>query len=87
MRAGHPCVVHAVGGLKDTVSDGITGFTFGGDTPAEQAENFVSAVQGALSIKLEEPSKWQQICSNAAAQRFSWEVAAMSYRQGLYQLA
>jgi starch synthase len=87
MRAGHPCVVHAVGGLKDTVSDGVSGFTFGGETPSEQAKNFVQAVKDALSTKRDEPSKWLQICSNAAAQRFSWETAAASYRQGLYQLA
>jgi len=29
MREGQPCLVHAVGGLKDTVSHGSNGFTFG----------------------------------------------------------
>ena len=28
MRDCQPCVVHAIGGLKDTVHDGVTGFTF-----------------------------------------------------------
>ena len=28
MRAGQPCLVHGVGGLKDTVEDGVTGFCF-----------------------------------------------------------
>ena len=27
MRSGQPCVVHAVGGLKDTVRNGVSGFT------------------------------------------------------------
>jgi len=85
MRAGQPCVVHAVGGLKDTVDNGITGFVFDGSDPAEQAENFVSCVTGAISIKQEDPSQWQKICTNAANQRFSWEVAATSYREILYQ--
>ena len=86
MRAGQPCVVHAVGGLKDTVSDGVTGFVFAGNTPAQQAENFVSSVQDAILIRQEDPLQWKNICSNAAAQRFSWEVAANSYRKELYHV-
>ena len=86
MRAGHPCVVHAVGGLKDTVKDGITGFIFDGDTPAKQAEGFVNAVQTAITARQQNPSQWQEICSNASAQRFSWEVSATAYRQRLYQI-
>lgn len=84
MRAGHPCVVHAVGGLKDTVEDGVTGFVFSGGTPAEQAKNFVNSVQTAMRTRQENPSRWQEICSNAAKQRFSWEAAALAYRQRLY---
>jgi starch synthase len=85
MRAGHPCVVHAVGGLKDTVDHAITGFIFEGKNPVEQATNFVICVQNALSIKLNKPTQWKKICSNAAGQRFSWEVAATTYIQKLYQ--
>jgi starch synthase len=85
MRAGHPCVVHAVGGLKDTVKDGVTGFVFDGETPAEQAENFVKCVGNAITIKLKDPSKWRKICKNAALQRFSWTEAATTYRDKLYQ--
>jgi len=84
MRAGQPCAVHAVGGLKDTVSDGITGFVFSGSSPEEQAENFVSCVQRACAIKQEHPSLWQEICSNAASQRFSWPDAATTYLETLY---
>jgi len=86
MRSGQPCVVHAVGGLKDTVKDGVTGFVFAGDTPAQQAENFVSSVRSAISTRQENPSQWQKICLNAADQRFSWEVAASDYRERLYHL-
>ena len=85
MRAGQPCVVHAVGGLKDTVENNVTGFVFDGDTPKDQAENFVSTVQAALSIKRENGVHWQEICATAAALRFSWEVAANTYNQELYQ--
>lgn len=84
MRAGQPCVVHAVGGLKDTVSDGVNGFVFNGNTPAEQAQDFVNCVQTALASKQENPSQWQEICSNAANQRFSWQIAATTYLERLY---
>jgi starch synthase len=85
MRAGQPCVVHAVGGLKDTVRDFETGFVFAGDTVREQAQNFVNSVKAALAIRHQEPARWQNIRSNAAAQRFSWEVAASQYMQRLYR--
>jgi len=85
MRAGHPCVVHAVGGLKDTVDDEVTGFVFAGDTPAEQAENFVSAVQRAISIKSGDQQHWREICNAAGRKRFSWKIAAKTYRDRLYQ--
>ena len=86
MRAGQPCVVHAVGGLKDTVTDGVTGFVFDGNNPAEQAENFVGCVLGAISTKQENPLQWNKICSSAARQRFSWPAAATDYMETLYQL-
>lgn len=85
MRAGQPCVVHAVGGLKDTVKDGVTGFVFEGDTPGEQAMGFTQAVQRAISIKATDKKRWQEICKNAKNERFSWNLAAKAYQQGLYQ--
>ena len=85
MRAGQPCVVHAVGGLKDTVKDGVTGFVFNGGTPAEQARGFTDAVQRAITIKSTDKKRWQKICNNAKDKRFSWDLAAKTYQQGLYQ--
>ena len=41
LRDGQPCVVHAVGGLKDTVEHMVTGFVFDGEAEKDQAENFV----------------------------------------------
>jgi starch synthase len=86
MRAGQPCVVHGVGGLKDTVEDGVTGFTFDGDTPREQAEKFVIAVQTALYIKQHDPGQWTDIRENAARRRFTWDEAAISYKKDLYHI-
>jgi len=85
MRAGQPCVVHAVGGLKDTVKDGVTGFLFNGSTPAQQAENFVRTMLGAIAIRSTDQQRWQEICNHAAAERFSWKTAADTYRARLYQ--
>jgi len=84
MRAGQPCVVHAVGGLKDTVKDGVTGFVFSGDTPARQAEDFLRTVLNAIEIKTTDQQRWQKICDNAKNERFSWDIAAKAYQQGLY---
>lgn len=84
MRAGQPCVVHAVGGLKDTVEDLVTGFVFDGASPEDQAENFVASVRTAISIKQDEPKRWQAICANARRQRFSWGLSADTYIERLY---
>lgn len=86
MRAGQPCVVHAVGGLKDTVKDMVTGFVFDGPTPSVQAENFVTAVQRAITVKSIDGQCWQEICDRAASERFSWQLAAETYRDRLYQI-
>jgi starch synthase len=87
MRSGQPCVVHAVGGLKDTVSDGLTGFVFEGDTPADQAMEFTQAVQRAIAIKSTDKQRWQEICNNAKNERFSWDIAARTYQERLYEHA
>ncbi len=85
MRAGQPCVAHAVGGLKDTVTHAVNGFSFGGETPSDQAENFVSSVNQALLIKSTDKGRWQKIRNNASAMRFSWEAAAATYISDLYE--
>lgn len=87
MRAGSPCVVHGVGGLRDTVHDGVTGFVFDGDTPAEQAENLVASVRRARQVKGEQPQQWRTMCTQAAAARFSWDSAAAAYEQQVYERA
>jgi len=85
MRDGQPCVVHRVGGLKDTVTDGVNGFSFAGDTVGEQAERFVAACLRAVELRRAEPEKWQAIRRNAAAARFSWDDTAAAYLAQLYR--
>jgi starch synthase len=87
MRAAQPCVVHGVGGLRDTVEDNKTGFVFEGDTPARQAANFVAAVDKALALKSNAPERWQNLRREAAAQRFDWNRSARQTIDELYQSA
>lgn len=84
MRQGQPCVVHAVGGLKDTVHDGVTGFVFAGNTATERADNFVRKVGEALAMLRDDPAAWGRMRERAAAQRFSWQLAARQYDEELY---
>lgn len=84
MRDGQPCVVHAVGGLRDTVVHGGNGFSFGGGDLDDQAQNFVETASQAIELFKNDPDKWQQIKTNAAAARFLWQHAAQQYVEKLY---
>ncbi len=86
MRAGQPCLVHAVGGLADTVIDGENGFSFGGATAAQQAEQMVERFRDVLSLRRQRPGEWQRICTAAAAARFPWDEVASAYVEQLYDL-
>jgi len=85
MRAAQPCVVHAVGGLCDTVKDAKTGFVFSGDHPAEQATGFVAAVDRALAMKTGDNDRWQTLCIRAASERFDWKRSAQQTVDALYE--
>ena len=84
MRAGQPCVVHGVGGLRDTVSDNITGFVFDGKTRRAQAGDFVSRVAQARELCQSSSERWRQMRQAAAEMRFSWEASAAVYEKELY---
>ncbi|MEM7379335.1 MAG: glycosyltransferase, partial [Pseudomonadota bacterium] len=84
MRHGQPCLVHGVGGLRDTVTHGRTGFVFSGENLIEQADNFVHAAVDALNLQRGQPERWREIKSHAAAERFTWDVAAKQYKAVLY---
>ena len=84
MRAGQPCVVHGVGGLRDTVEHGETGFVFSGDTTQEQADSFVAATLAALDRRADDPAGWKSLCERAMRQRFSWQLCAERTVRELY---
>lgn len=83
-RYGTPPIVHAVGGLADsvvdctaeTLKDGTaSGFVFSGMT----AGNLLAAIQRAVALYREQ-SKWKKLRKNCMAKEFSWEVSAEAYK-------
>ncbi len=85
MRSGQPCVVHGVGGLRDTVEDEQTGFVFNGPSPEAQSKHFVRRVADALALRHNEPERWESIRRAARARRFDWARAARRYIQDMYE--
>ena len=73
-RYGSPPVVRRVGGLADTVDDGLTGFSFDAYTP----EAFQDAGLRALAA-YGDSGKWQGLMRRAMARDFSWERAVDAY--------
>jgi starch synthase len=84
MRAQHygaPPIVRRVGGLADTVEDGVTGFAFDGYT----AETFQEAGFRALKA-FADSAKWQAMMRRGMARDFSWERSVDTYL-GVYRRA
>ncbi|HYC33827.1 MAG TPA: glycogen/starch synthase [Gemmatimonadales bacterium] len=73
-RYGAPPVVRRVGGLADTVDDGLTGFVFDGYTP----EAFQDAALRALATYAD-TARWQAIVRRGMAHDFSWERSVDTY--------
>ena len=84
MRDGQPCIVNAVGGLKDTVIDGVNGFQFSGATLKEQVDNFIAVTRKAINLRVNNPGKFDKIRSAASAARFTWESSARQYVDLVY---
>jgi starch synthase len=83
LRYGSAPVVHAVGGLADTVVDASEA-----NLQADRATGFafVSATEAALHAALHraqrlhaDPPRWRQLMRRAMAQDFSWDEAAARY--------
>jgi starch synthase len=84
MRAAQPCLVHEVGGLADTVTDGVNGFTFSGTDLLSQSAALIRRFRGVLRLVREDPVAWQRIRRAAGASRFTWDTAAQQYLAKLY---
>jgi starch synthase len=79
MRYGCVPVVHATGGLKDTVREGRTGFLFQEAAPASMLE----ALRRAFDM-FADPERWQRFQRNGMAKDFSWSRPARQYAK-IYQ--
>jgi len=86
MRDGQPCVVNSVGGLKDTVTDGVNGFRFSGRTITEQVSGLVNVTARAVDTYLDDRRKWERIRKSARGQKFTWESSARQYIDLLYNI-
>jgi starch synthase len=84
MRDGQPCVVHSIGGLKDTVHDSETGFSFSGDTPEALADGFIGCTLRAVALKRDAPEEFARVQQSAFAERFLWADSVREYLKMLY---
>lgn len=84
-RYGTPPLVHATGGLIDTVVDcttatladgSATGFVFRDMTPG----SFLDAIQRATAAYHNKPI-WRRLMQNGMAKDFSWRSSATAYRE------
>ena len=73
-RYGAPPIVRRVGGLADTVDDGVTGFAFDGYTSEAFQEAGFRALRGYA-----ESAKWAAMVKRGMARDFSWERSVDQY--------
>ena len=82
LRYGTLPIVHAVGGLRDTVfekspedkSDQANGFVFNGAS----AEVLHAAIERAISL-FQQKDQWKELQLNAMSKDFSWDASAKEY--------
>ncbi len=75
LRYGTPPIVHATGGLQDTV-DPETGFKFKGLTP----EELTGAIRRALAA-FQDRQGWARRMRRGMAKDFSWDASAVEYQK------
>ncbi len=73
-RMGTVPIVRRVGGLADTVQDGVTGFQFDAYTP----EALVEVVRRAIAV-YRDPVRWEAMVREAMVRDFSWGPSAEAY--------
>jgi len=87
LRYGTVPIVHATGGLRDTVVefDPATGTGTGFRFSPFTAEAFLAALDRALRTR-ETPALWARLVGNGMAEDFSWTRAALEYGRLYEQL-
>lgn len=84
MRDGQPCVVHSIGGLRDTVIDGESGFAFSGRSPDQLEQAFVDCTLNAVRMKTQQPEAFEKIRDAAFRREFLWSDSVEQYLARLY---
>jgi starch synthase len=74
-KNGAPPVVHATGGLRDTVVDGETGFVFERFGPGELAQ----AIERARAVFTEAPAEWAALQRRIMELDYGWARSATAY--------
>jgi starch synthase len=85
MRDGQPCLVHGVGGLKDTVSHKVNGFVFQGETVQQQINALRETCEQAVILWTSHTDRWEAMRISAAAARFLWDDTVDAYVSQLYE--
>lgn len=74
MRYGTPPIVNATGGLKDTVTDDVTGFVF---NQPEVTALTTAITAGATAFA--DTKRWPAIIQSCMSQDFSWDHSSLEY--------
>lgn len=82
LRYGTLPIVHATGGLDDTI-DGNTGFKF----KPYSAEAMLNALRDALTTYWTHPERWLAMIGEAMSRDYSWGASASAYRHLYRKLA
>ncbi|PID60639.1 MAG: glycogen synthase [Gammaproteobacteria bacterium] len=85
MRAGQPCLVHDVGGLHDTIDDGVDGFAFRGDSIQAQSTAMLARLDDILDLRRSRAAEYRRIVDAARRRRFTWRDSAARYIKELYK--
>ena len=75
-RYGTIPVARRVGGLADTIEDGVTGFLFDDYTSTDFMRAALRAVE-----QYHEPQGWEEMMREAMARDFGWDKSAARYVQ------
>jgi starch synthase len=81
LRYGCVPVVSPVGGLRDTVSDGETGFV----APRPTVGRLARTIDRALAA-FREPHRWSAIQFAGMSRDFSWKASAREYAELYHRL-
>jgi starch synthase len=75
MLFGTVPIAHKVGGLRDSIRDGVNGFLF----DSYSAEQLERTAKKAIGIWKSEKQAFEKIVESALATDFSWKKSAQSY--------